>query len=110
MRVSLAIFALALLCRTAALAACDDAPACTSGACCNTVDCSFVPMGIVCRSAAGHPCDLDESCDGSTADCPPDVTKVAGTECRPAAGTCDVAESCDGSSVDCPADAVEPST
>jgi len=59
----------------------------------------------VCRAAAGA-CDLPESCDGVSNDCPADQKSTA--VCRPATGTCDVAESCDGVSNTCPADAHQP--
>jgi fibronectin type 3 domain-containing protein len=61
------------------------------------------PAGTVCRPVAGL-CDIAETCDGVTADCPPDKLASAGTECRAVAGDCDIAETCTGTSVDCPAD------
>ncbi|MBN2573982.1 MAG: hypothetical protein JXP73_05395 [Deltaproteobacteria bacterium] len=61
------------------------------------------PAGTVCRAAAG-PCDVAESCDGVSADCPADEMAAAATVCRAAAGDCDIAETCSGTSVDCPAD------
>ncbi len=61
------------------------------------------PAGTVCRPAAG-PCDVDETCDGVTADCPADQLAAAGKECRAAAGDCDVAETCSGTSPECPVD------
>jgi fibronectin type 3 domain-containing protein len=61
------------------------------------------PAGTVCRAAAGL-CDVAESCDGMSADCPADKLAVAGTECRAAAGDCDIAETCSGTSGDCPVD------
>ena len=59
--------------------------------------------GIVCRPAIG-PCDVEESCDGKSTDCPADKLASAGKECRPSAGDCDIAETCSGTSVDCPVD------
>ena len=61
------------------------------------------PAGTVCRVAAG-PCDVDETCDGVTADCPADKLAAAGTSCRASAGDCDVAETCAGTSAFCPTD------
>lgn len=60
--------------------------------------------GTVCRAAVG-PCDVDETCDGVTVDCPADEFAAAGKECRAAAGDCDIADTCSGTSADCPADA-----
>jgi fibronectin type 3 domain-containing protein len=62
-----------------------------------------LPAGTVCRKAAGL-CDVAESCDGVSSDCPADKLAAAGKECRAAAGDCDIAETCSGSSVDCPTD------
>src|SRR5438552_7403722 len=56
--------------------------------------------GTECRASAG-PCDVAESCTGSSATCPPDAKSPAGTVCRPAANQCDVAETCDGTSNGC---------
>jgi mono/diheme cytochrome c family protein len=61
----------------------------------------------VCRAPAGA-CDIAETCDGSSTQCPPDVLKPASAVCRIAAGQCDVAEVCSGSSPVCPDDARAP--
>jgi fibronectin type 3 domain-containing protein len=61
------------------------------------------PAGTLCRAAAG-PCDIAESCDGVSAECPADKLAAAGAVCRLAAGDCDIAETCSGTSVECPAD------
>jgi len=61
------------------------------------------PAGTPCRPAFGL-CDIAETCDGVTADCPADKLAAAGKECRAVAGDCDVAETCTGTSPDCPAD------
>ncbi len=63
--------------------------------------------GFVCRASRGA-CDVEETCDGTSIDCPTDAFE-SGT-CRPSAGTCDVAEVCTGVDPDCPADALLPST
>jgi len=61
------------------------------------------PAGTPCRSAAGL-CDIAETCDGVSADCPADKLEAAGKACRAVAGDCDIAETCSGTSADCPAD------
>src|SRR5207302_4700596 len=48
--------------------------------------------------------DAAETCTGTSATCPADAIKNAGTVCRAAAGECDLAETCDGSSTACPTD------
>jgi fibronectin type 3 domain-containing protein len=72
-----------------------------AGAC--AVSGQLRPAGYPCRALAGL-CDVEESCDGVSADCPADKLAAAGTTCRPAAGDCDIAETCTGSSAACPAD------
>ena len=59
--------------------------------------------GTVCRPAAGV-CDVAESCDGNSFDCPADALVAANTECRASGGVCDVAEKCNGVSAACPVD------
>src|SRR5437773_4203642 len=99
-------------------------PSCSADADCNdqnpcTVDkcvrgtggvrfCDNAPgnAGTVCRSSAG-PCDVAETCTGTSRECPPD-TFAAGTVCRPSAGVCDPPETCTGTSASCPADAKSP--
>jgi fibronectin type 3 domain-containing protein len=61
------------------------------------------PAGTPCRAAVGL-CDVAETCDGVSADCPADKLAAAGKECRAIAGDCDIAETCSGTSPDCPAD------
>src|SRR5438874_3357119 len=103
MRASLVVFALALLGRSA-LAACGDPGAVCAGGDCCAPDClSFIPAGTVCRSAAGA-CDVDEMCDGASADCPADAFAASTTVCRSSAGACDIAESCTGTAAACPPD------
>jgi hypothetical protein len=74
--------------------------------CCN-LNCTLRAAGTVCRPVAG-PCDVQETCDGSSGACPADVLVAAGTVCRVAAGLCDVAETCTGTSPVCPTDIVAP--
>jgi hypothetical protein len=65
--------------------------------------CTFRPASTVCRASAG-PCDVAESCTGSSAACPGDSFLSNTTTCRAAAGVCDVAEQCPGTSPNCPSD------
>ena len=77
-----------------------------SGPCDEAADgCLPAEATKVCRFAAGA-CDLPETCDGVSLDCPADALFEAGAICRPTLGPCDVEELCDGSSFDCPADEV----
>ncbi|MCB9601783.1 MAG: hypothetical protein H6720_15775 [Sandaracinus sp.] len=61
------------------------------------------PANTACRAAAGD-CDVAESCNGSSLDCPNNAFATATTVCRAAAGDCDAAENCTGTSATCPAD------
>src|SRR5262249_29850235 len=74
----------------------DDGNPCTRDVC-DEGACAHVPgnEGAVCRPTAG-PCDVAETCDGVTADCPADAVAATDVVCRPAAGACDAAETCDG--------------
>jgi cysteine-rich repeat protein len=81
---------------------CDDGNT-TNGDCCSAA-CLFEAAGTSCRASAG-PCDVAETCTGTSAACPADQLAAAGTTCRAAAGTCDVAETCTGTAAACPADA-----
>ncbi len=51
----------------------------TSGSCC-AATCQFLPAGQVCRPGAG-PCDVAESCLGSSATCPTNTSAPNGTPC-----------------------------
>jgi hypothetical protein len=55
-----------------------------------------VSATTICREANGV-CDVEESCDGVSTDCPVDGYAGATTICRAADGVCDVEESCTGS-------------
>src|SRR5205814_10165628 len=59
--------------------------------------------GAVCRAAAG-PCDVAESCTGTSTTCPADTFPPPNTSCLAAADAVDAAEKCTGSSATCPAD------
>ena len=61
----------------------------------------------VCRGSAGI-CDVAETCDGITDNCPADAFQPASTVCRASADICDIAETCTGSSAACPADTGQP--
>jgi hypothetical protein len=61
------------------------------------------PQGTVCRRALDS-CDVEEVCDGSAVECPPDTLHDPGFVCRPAKTPCDVPETCSGSSPYCPPD------
>src|SRR5205823_5940686 len=63
--------------------------------------------GAVCRAAAG-PCDVAETCTGTSTACPADAFKPSSTVCRASAGECDPAENCPGNGPSCPADAKQP--
>ncbi len=84
---------------------CDDGNACTQNDACQSGSClgAAVPSDTECRPSAGG-CDPAETCDGTTAACPPDKIASMGAVCRIAAGLCDVPEICDGVSVACPED------
>jgi hypothetical protein len=96
---------------------------CTDGVCCHEAcdsdacdtcatpghegTCLPAPVGTECRASAGD-CDVAETCDGQSKDCPADALRSVGHECRPSVGACDAAETCDGTGPDCPADVVQP--
>ncbi|HVW29133.1 MAG TPA: PA14 domain-containing protein [Polyangiaceae bacterium] len=84
---------------------CDDGNPCTVDACSAAGACTHTvaPAGTACRPVAG-PCDVAESCNGTSTACPADTFLGSSTQCRASAGVCDVAESCTGSSAACPAD------
>ena len=114
----------------------DDGNPCTTDLCNATGTCIHDAgnAGAVCRPVGGE-CDVQETCTGSSADCPPDLKETPGTactpddnpctldqcdgthnecqhpagnagvECRTAAGECDLPEKCTGTSAECPPDA-----
>jgi len=77
--------------------------ACLTGRCDPRAGCEPRAAGSVCRSAAGV-CDVAETCDGTTPDCPPDGFAGGAVVCRPAADVCDAEERCTGRAAGCPAD------
>jgi N-acetylneuraminic acid mutarotase len=82
-----------------------DGNACTVDVCNAGGSCVHTPgnAGAVCRPSAGL-CDLEESCTGSSPNCPADGFVAALTVCRVKAGDCDVEEACSGVGPSCPAD------
>ena len=82
---------------------CGAGEACCGDVCAANCDCMGMAAGVECREVGG-PCDVAESCDGTSPACPPDALRLFGT-CRAAALTgCDLEEVCTGASKDCPAD------
>jgi cysteine-rich repeat protein len=76
--------------RTAGTPCTADASACTLDECNGTsAVCQHPPgnAGTVCRPAAGE-CDLAESCTGTTASCPPNLTVPDGTPCTDDGDAC----------------------
>jgi hypothetical protein len=71
--------------------------------------CAPLPGTHVCRESGGA-CDVEETCDNSRLDCPPDTFVDAETTCRQSVGICDAEEKCSGTSAQCPSDAFAPST
>src|SRR5437763_1786579 len=88
----------------------DDGNPCTTDTC-SAGACSHPAgnAGTECRASAG-PCDVAETCTGSSAACPADGFQSSSTVCRASAGPCDVAENCTGSSAACPADGFQSSS
>jgi hypothetical protein len=86
---------------------CDLGPANgTATSCCTTL-CEFRAAGNTCRAVAG-PCDMAETCTGTSDTCPADGFKASNVVCRPVAGACDVAETCSGTGPNCPGDSFQP--
>jgi len=75
--------------------------------CCNS-NCTF-NSGSVCRPSAGI-CDVQETCNGSSAACPGNGFQLSTLVCRPSTGVCDPAENCTGSAAACPGNTILPST
>ncbi len=92
------------------------APACTQDSdcgngcgVCTSGTCSVAGAGVVCRAAQDAICDVAETCDGTSANCPSDVVLPNTTVCKPQAGDCDVEDKCDGAGK-CSGDAVQNTT
>ena len=69
----------------------------------------FRPASFVCRASAG-PCDVPETCTGSSAACPADGFAPASQPCRGATGPCDNTAFCTGTSPICPPNSFKPAT
>src|SRR5207247_9389771 len=65
--------------------------------------------GATCRAVAG-PCDVAETCTGTSTACPANGFLSASTVCRAATSECDAAETCTGTSATCPTDVFKSST
>ncbi|XP_025290395.1 disintegrin and metalloproteinase domain-containing protein 32 isoform X3 [Canis lupus baileyi] len=53
---------------------------CDAGLCCT--DCQIERSGVQCRGARHHECDIAEFCNGSSSECPVDVTIHNGRTCK----------------------------
>ncbi|ELV12459.1 Pleckstrin homology domain-containing family A member 2 [Tupaia chinensis] len=53
---------------------------CSEGLCCK--DCQYASANTECRPKAHPECDIAEVCNGSSAECPPDVTIINGRTCQ----------------------------
>src|SRR5207249_3839139 len=92
--------------RTSGTACTSDGNPCTLDQCNGTsVDCQHPAgnAGATCRAVAG-PCDVPETCTGTSTTCPADGFESSSVECRSATGECDLAEDCPGNGPTCPAD------
>lgn len=58
----------------------------TQGCC--TDQCQFQSSGFVCRASKDPQCDTEETCSGTSADCPVDATKSDGDSCGSNGLTC----------------------
>jgi hypothetical protein len=91
---------------------CEDGDVCSEDSCdtsSHTCGHAPAPPGAVCRPVAGD-CDVEETCDGVSASCPPDGFRPGTVMCRASAGVCDVEDRCTGSSASCPPDGFQPSS
>jgi hypothetical protein len=77
---------------------------CCAGECSSDCSCLGMPVGHICRAAAGD-CDTPEACVAGSNRCPPDRVRATGEVCRPKSDPdCDIVEQCDGFTTSCPAD------
>src|SRR5206468_620998 len=80
-----------------------DTNPCTLDECDGSSDACQHPAGnggATCRAAAG-PCDIAETCTGTSTSCPDDGFAPTSEECRGAVGECDQAENCPGNGPAC---------
>jgi hypothetical protein len=61
---------------------------------------TFLGGETICRQKDGD-CDVAETCDGSSAECPDDAVADTSVKCGEKDGLCDVDDFCDGTSKDC---------
>ena len=79
----------------------DDGNPCTTDTCNGSSPaCTHPPgnAGAVCRPASANQCDAAERCTGTSAACPPDGVKPAGTVCTADADVCTV-DQCDADGI-----------
>src|SRR5262249_40438056 len=79
---------------------CDQGSANGTFTSCCTNQCLRKATGTACSLSAG-PCDIVETCTGSSPNCPADGFAPSTTVCRPAAGVCDLPENCTGTGPGC---------
>lgn len=91
----------------------DDENPCTIDECDGAGSCLHLigHAGAPCRESAGG-CDVEETCTGTSSQCPEDAVAAASVVCRPAlpGAPCDVTENCTGTSVVCPEDGFLPAS
>src|SRR2546429_43722 len=98
--------------KASALGCTDDRNPCTLDQCDGTSNACQHPAGnagATCRAVAG-PCDVAETCTGTSTTCPANGFLSASTVCRTATNECDMAETCTGTSATCPTDLFKSST
>src|SRR5207249_208679 len=85
----------------------DDGNPCSTDECDGTNDACQHPRSEERRVGRGWggPCDVDETCTGTSSTCPNDMFEPSFVVCRASAGECDPAEMCTGTGPSCPADA-----
>jgi hypothetical protein len=93
--------------QTPANGGCDAQDTCIDGTCTE----NLASTGSVCRASAcsGDPtcCDLEETCSGTSADCPEDAFKASTVICRESEERCDLPEHCTGDSAFCPGESCQ---
>lgn len=73
----------------------------SNSSCCDNATCLFRAAGYTCREARGI-CDEEETCTGSSAECPVDMIRPSNVVCRNSTGLCNIAAVCGGSNSSCP--------
>ncbi|XP_037079638.1 ADAM 17-like protease [Pollicipes pollicipes] len=54
--------------------------------CCSR--CQYLQMGVKCRDASLHTCEMEAKCNGASAECPPSAPMGDDTECQEHGGRC----------------------